>query len=130
MIISTDFDKLSFHDASIEKIDRTNDEIHISFEGGVVGKKHPDAHNCEWVIERGILKLLGVSNEEAKYWDDTKQGKPHPSPQLPLDEIMSVSFDGEIFTFEGFLETQPWYEWFVKGNGFELEVLSKHEFNS
>lgn len=130
MRISTDFDKLSFHDAGIENIVREEDCILISINGAFISKEHPQAGGKDWFVESGTLKLLGVIFEEAKYWDDTKAAREHPQPEMPLDEIMHASFENGVFHFDGFRETVPWFEWFVTAQGFTLEVIAANEKNS
>jgi hypothetical protein len=76
-MITTNFEKLSFHDSSIENISRVEDSIIIEFEGAFLSKDHPDSGGCDWWIDEGILRLLNVAGEEAKFWYDDKEGKPH-----------------------------------------------------
>jgi len=43
---------------------------------------------------------------------------------------MHSSFNGEVFSFDGFLKREPWYEWFIYGIGFELKVLKKSQWKN
>ncbi|ROQ19480.1 hypothetical protein EDC38_0062 [Marinimicrobium koreense] len=130
MRITSDFDKLSFHDAGIAKIVREDGCILISIEGAFISSDHPQAGEKDWVVESGTLKLLGVISEEAKYWDDTKAAREHPQPEMPLDEIMHASLENDVFHFDGFRGSVPWFEWFVTAQGFALEVIAANEKNS
>jgi len=129
-MITTDFEKLSFHDSSIERIDRTDDSIEIEFKGAFLSKDHPNSGGCDWWIDEGILKLLNVTGEESKFWYNDKEGKPHPKPEFPIDEIMNLDIEGEYFKFGGFLEREPWVEWYVKSSKFEVEIVTKHKIHS
>jgi len=77
-MITTDFEKLSFHDSSIENINRIGDSIIIEFKGAFLSKDHPESGGHDWWIDEGKLTLLNVAGEEAKFWYDNKEGKPHP----------------------------------------------------
>ncbi|MFC3195949.1 hypothetical protein ACFODZ_16965 [Marinicella sediminis] len=125
-MITTNFDKLSFHDASIEKIDRKPGEISIEFEGAFLSKEHPDSKGEDWVIESGVLHLLNVTDELPLFWYDDKEGKPHPSPDFPIDEVMNLDFNGDTFEFGGFLNREPWVQWVVNATGFKIEIKGSH----
>ena len=129
-MITTDFDKLSFHDSSIEKTERIENTIAIEFKGAFISKDHPDSEGRDWWVNEGKLRLLNVFGEEAKFWYDDKEGKPHPKPEFPLDEITNLDIESGFFKFGGFLEREPWVEWNVKANQYEIEVISKHEIHS
>lgn len=118
--ITSNFEQISLHDTSIESIERDQGCVIISFEGAYISKDHPAAMGTPWHIESGRLILLGVSEESAVFWYGDRVSKPHPEPEFPIDEIMHASFNGEVFAFDGFLKSMPWYEWFVKATGFKL----------
>lgn len=130
MKLSTDFDKLGFHDASIEKIERQSGSVIIEIKGAFISKEHPGSNGQDWNIEEAILEILGVTEERATYWDDDKAAKEHPEPEFPLDEIMHADFVDGVFSFDGFKQTVSWYEWFITANSFILEVKSASKFSS
>lgn len=78
MVISNHFDKLSFHDAAIKRIERGEGVVSLFVEGAFISEDHPRAEGMNWFVEEGILKLVGVQNENAAFWDDEKYAKPHP----------------------------------------------------
>ena len=129
-MISSHYENLSFHDASIENIERGEGFISLKIKGVFISKEHPDSKGIDWFVEEGILKLSEVTSERATFWDDDKEAKQHPEPEFPLDEIMNSSFNGEVFSFDGFLKTEPWYEWFVSCRSFELISLSKRPWRN
>lgn len=129
-MITTDFDKLSFHDSSIENIERDGSSLTIEFKGAFLSKDHPDSKGRDWWIDEGRLRFLNVSGEEAKFWHDNKEGKAHPKPEFPLDEITNLDIEDGQFKFGGFLEREPWVEWNVKATEYEIEVISKHQLHS
>ncbi|GAB2528966.1 hypothetical protein [Microbulbifer agarilyticus] len=130
MEITTDFDKLGFHDAGIEKIVRSKQTISIELSGVFICREHPQANGKNWLVDNGTLVLFGVENEVAKYWSDSKEPTSHPEPDFPLDEIMHAKYEGGVFQFDGFKETVPWYEWFIFAQGFLLEVEAANEQGS
>ncbi|MCG8392537.1 MAG: immunity 50 family protein [Pseudomonadales bacterium] len=130
MKITRDFDKLSFHDAEVVKIVRKNGTISIEVSGVFISREHPESKGKDWISEAATLVLLGVKEEVAKHWDDTKEAKPHPEPEFPLDEIMHANFENGVFHFDGFRETFPWCEWFITAEGFLLEATSAQEQSS
>lgn len=71
-----------------------------------------------------------MTEERATYWDDDKAARAHPEPEFPLDEIMHAHFVDGVFSFDGFKETLPWYEWFITANSFVLEVKSVSKLSS
>lgn len=130
MKLTTDFDKLGFHDASIENIERQTESVILEIKGAFISKEHPGSGGQDWKVEEARLKILGVTEERAMYWDDTKRAKEHPEPEFPLDEIMNANFVDGVFSFDGFKKTVPWYEWFITGHSFILEVKSASKFGS
>ncbi|GAA6186882.1 hypothetical protein Q4567_18730 [Aliiglaciecola sp. 2_MG-2023] len=130
MKLTTDFDKLGFHDASIEKIERQSESVILDIKGAFISKEHPGSGGQDWKVEEATLEILGVAEERATYWDDDKAAKDHPEPKFPLDEIMHAYFMDGVFLFEGFKQTEPWYEWFITANSFILEVKSASKLSS
>ena len=130
MKLTSDFDKIGVHDASIEKIERRSESVVLEIKGALVSKEHPGSGGQDWTIEEATLKILGVTEERATYWDDAKAVKEHPEPDFPLDEIMHASFKDGVFSFDGFKQTVPWYEWFITANSLILEVESASTFSS
>jgi hypothetical protein len=130
LIISTDFDKLGFHDASIEKIERGSACVILEIRGAFISKEHPYSEGQDWVVEEAVLTILGATEERATHWDDDKAAKAHPKPQLPLDEIMHAHFIDGVFSFDGFKQTEPWYEWFITASSFVFEVKSASKLSS
>jgi len=130
MKLTTDFDKLGFHDASIENIERKLESVTLEIKGAFISKEHPGSEGHDWTVEEATLEILGVSKERATYWDDDKAEKEHPEPEFPLDEIMHANFVNGIFSFDGFKQTVPWYEWFITASSFILEVKSASKFSS
>jgi len=125
-MITTDFDKFSFHDASVEEIARSPGVISIDFEGAFMSNEHPEANGVDWFIDKGILHLSNVTSELPLFWYDDIEGRPHPEPELPIDEIMNLDFDGSKFEFGGFFKHEPWVQWTVNATRFKIEIKSKH----
>ena len=130
MKLTTDFDKLEFHDASIEKIERQSGAIILEIRGAFISKEHPGSENQDWNVEEARLEILGVTEERAKSWDYDQVAKEHPEPEFPLDEIMNAHYVDGVFSFNGFKETEPWYEWFITARSFILEVKHASKFRS
>lgn len=130
MKIGTNFRNMSFHDASIESISRVDGKITMDLIGVYIGRDHPQSERKDWFAESCTLVLFGVKWEEAKYWDDDKAPKPHPEPDVPLDEIMNAKHENGVFHFDGFKNSIPWYEWFISAEGFELTVIRAVEQKS
>ena len=97
MKLTTDFDKLGFHDASIENIERQSGSITIEVKGAFISKEHPCSDGQDWTVEKAKLVILGVTEERAAFWDDDKAAKEHPEPEFPLDEIMHAHFLEGVF---------------------------------
>ena len=130
MKITSEFNKLSFHDASVEGIERQSGSISLQIKGAFISKEHPASRGQDWKVNEAKLTILGVTEERATFWDDDKAAKEHPEPEFPLDEIMNASFIEGVFSFDGFKETVPWYEWFITANSFVLEVTNASKSGS
>lgn len=130
MKITSDFDKLGFHDASIEKIERGPESVTLEIRGAFISKEHPISEGQDWMVEEAVLKIIGVTKERATYWDDDKAAKEHPEPDFPLDEIMHAHYIDGVFSFDGFKQTVPWYEWFITASSFTFEVKSASKCSS
>jgi len=129
-MITSEFEYFSFHDAAVDKITRAGGTISIKFEGAFMSKNHSASGGEDWVIDQGVLHLCNVSKEVPLFWYDHIEGKPHPKPELPLDEITTLVFNGELFDFGGFLKREPWVQWQVYATGFKIEVKGKHVAHS
>ncbi|WP_461535282.1 hypothetical protein [Spongorhabdus nitratireducens] len=125
-MITSEFDKFCFHDARVIEITRDNGSISCEFESAFMSKDHPESGGNDWVIDQGVLQLCNVSKEVALFWYDSIEGKSHPRPELPLDEISSLEFNGAVFDFGGFLNREPWAQWLVYASEFKIEIKSKH----
>ena len=62
-MIITDFEKFSFHDASVEKFSRVQEWILIEFEDAFMNKYHPRSNDEDWFIDLGLLHLCNVTSE-------------------------------------------------------------------
>jgi len=129
-MITSEFEKINFHDASVAKITRGKGTISIEFESAFMSKKHSESDGNDWIIDHGVLHLCEVTKEVPLFWYDNNEGKPHPEPELPLDEITTLEFDGNVFHFGGFLKHEPWVEWQVYATNFKIEINSKHVAHS
>jgi len=130
MKLTTDFEKIGFHDASIENIEREGNSILLELKGAYISKEHPKSGDQDWSVEEAQLRILGVTGERATFWDDDKSAKEHPEPEYPLDEIMNANFKNGVFSFDGFKDTESWYEWFITANTFSFEVKKASKFSS
>jgi hypothetical protein len=129
-MITAEFDNFSFHDATVSNVNRKPNSISIVFENAFMSKGHSESEDKDWNIDSGVLHLSNVSKELALFWYDNIEGKPHPEPELPLDVIMNLDFDGKIFKFGGFLNNEPWAEWQVYATEFKIEINSRHVVHS
>lgn len=129
-MITSEFDKISFHDTAVGKITRGNGSISIEFKGAFMSKEHSQSGDNDWIIDQGVLHLCNVSKEVPLFWYDNIEGKPHPTPELPLDEITNLEFNGELFEFGGFLNREPWVQWQVYATEFKIEIKSNHVAHS
>ena len=125
MSINSNFDKLSFHDSGIVKIVRDCDKILLELENVFLSSEHPASKGKDKLLTKCTLHIFSVESEKAVYWDDDIAGKEHPDPDFPLDEIMHANFENGVFHFDGFKESDSWYEWFITANSFKLEINGK-----
>jgi hypothetical protein len=130
MNIDRDFELIHFHDASIDDVSRNGDELILTISGAFLSSNHPQSNAKDWSIQEAKLHFMQVSEEDAKFWDDTKAPKPHPEPAFPLDEIMEASFENNSYKFSGFKNTVPWCEWAIKATSFNLNISAANEYSS
>lgn len=120
MEINTDFEKMSFHDVSINDVSRTDSKIIIVLSGIFISKEHPSSNGKDLIVQNGVMTLYNVSNEKSLTWLNGVAPVSHKTPKYPIDEIMNAKFDGSTFYFNGFKETMPWHEWFIQATSFNL----------
>ncbi|ELA9373135.1 hypothetical protein QUO16_004458 [Vibrio parahaemolyticus] len=130
MEINTDFEKMSFHDVSIEDVSRIDSNIIMVLSGVFISKDHPSSNGNDLIVRNGLMTLYNVSNEKSLTWLDVVAPVPHETPEHPIDEIMHAEFDGSTFHFDGFKETMPWHEWFIQATSFNLLALEVVETTS
>ncbi|NRF16394.1 hypothetical protein [Vibrio coralliilyticus] len=120
MEINTDFEKMSFHDVSIEDVSRTDSKIIIVLSGIFISKEHPSLNGSDLIVQNGVMTIYNVSNEKSLTWLNNVAPVSHETPEYPIDEIMNAKFDGSTFHFEGFKEMMLWHEWFIQATSFNL----------
>ncbi|MFB5181149.1 hypothetical protein [Vibrio alginolyticus] len=130
MEINTDFEKMSFHDVSINDVSRNDSKIIIVLSGIFVSKEHPDSNGKDLIVQNGVMTLYNVSNEKSLTWLNDVSPISHKTPEYPIDEIMNAKFDGNTFHFDGFKETMPWHEWFIQTTSFNLVAFDVVETTS
>lgn len=129
-LITTNIEKINFNGASVEAINRDSGLVAIEFKSALLSKEHPQSEGSDWMIEEGVLRLLNVSSEEAFFWYDGKESKPHPNSEYPLDEITRIEMENGVFKLSGLLDREPTVEWNIYANNFELELVDKHKTSS
>jgi hypothetical protein len=130
MKIDEQFELIYFHDASIDGASRVGGDLVLNISGAFLSSNHPQSNGKDWSIEKAELHFEHVSEEVAKFWDDTKAPKPHPEPELPLDEIMEAKYEDGYYVFSGFKNTVPWSEWHIKSTHFILNISAANEYSS
>ena len=88
MEINTDFEKMSFHDVSIEDVSRIDSKIIMVLNGVFISKDHPSSNGNDLIVHNGLMTLNNVSNEKSLTWLDVVAPVPHETPEHPIDEIM------------------------------------------
>ncbi|EIO3984833.1 hypothetical protein LQK30_004279 [Vibrio vulnificus] len=130
MEINTDFEKINFHDVSINDVSRSDSKIIIVLSGIFISKEHPSSNGKDLVVQNGVMTLYNVSNEKSLTWLNDVAPVSHKTPEYPIDEIMNAKFDGSTFHFEGFKEMMPWHEWFIQATSFNLVAFDNVETTS
>jgi hypothetical protein len=113
MEINTDFEKMSFHDVSIDDVSRTDSKIIIVLSGIFISKEQPSSNGKDLIVQNGVMTLYNVSNEKSLTRLNSVASAIHKTPKYSIDEIMNAKFDGSTFYFDGFKETMPWHECFI-----------------
>lgn len=120
MEISTKFNQLSFHDASIESVRRVDDSIEIVFDFVVIASEHPAA-KADFIELREARAIFSkVKNEKALIWHDDKSPIEHPNPDFPLNVVMHGTQKEGFFHFDGFWQPDDWSEWFIYTDSFKI----------
>ncbi|MEJ3623518.1 hypothetical protein ACSTD2_20390 [Vibrio vulnificus] len=130
MEINTEFEKMSFHDVSINDVSRSDSKIIIVLSGIFISKEHPGSNGKDLIVQNGVMTLYNVSNEKSLTWLNDVAPVSHKAPEYPIDEIMNAKFDGSTFHFDGFKETMPWHEWFIQATSFNLVAFDVVETTS
>ncbi|MCG9633039.1 hypothetical protein [Vibrio sp. Isolate30] len=130
MEINTDFEKMNFHDVSIEDVSRIDSKIIIALSGIFISKEHPSSNGSDLIVQNGVMTLYNVSNEKSLTWLNNGAPVSHETPEYPIDEIMNANFDGSTFHFNGFKEMVPWHEWFIQATSFNLVAFDIMETTS
>ncbi|MGF1740904.1 hypothetical protein L4C34_07475 [Vibrio profundum] len=130
MKITRNFHQIDLHDCFIERVERSGNTITLRIKGGVISEHHPEGNGKCTYLDSGILKFFEVVGESTFTWIDDTSKVPSSCPEFPIDEIMNASFrDGE-FLLDGFKETEPWHEWYIKSFRFEVQVISSNEITT
>jgi len=130
MKIDSEFENLSFHDASIDLVERSQDRLSLMISGAFIGAKHSQSQGLDWHVARCIMRFIAVSSETAVTCLHTSEVIENTTPEFPLDEIMHATFENGIFQINGLKDTVPWHEWAIEAEGFELVILESSKISS
>lgn len=128
MEITSNFNYLGFHDASIESVNRHSDTLEVLFDFVIVAPEHPDANGTVIELRNVKASFNHVSSEKALIWHDDKAPIQHPNPEAPVNEVMHGTQKDDYFHFDGFWQPDDWSEWYIYATGFIVSG-KQTEFN-
>ncbi|MEZ9597150.1 hypothetical protein AB4298_21325 [Shewanella sp. 10N.261.52.F9] len=118
MEVSSNFDQLSFHDSTIESVQRLNGCIELTFDFVIVAPEHPDANGSVIELKKAKVIFRRVKSEKALIWHDDKSPIEHPNPDCPVNEVMHGTQKEDYFHFDGFWQQDDWSEWYIYSGNF------------
>ena len=120
MEITSNFDQVSFHDSTIESVERATGIIIIHFDFAIIAADHPHSRDGLIKLSKVLLTLHGVTSERALIWHDDKTPLDHPNPVSPISEVMHGTMKDSVFHFDGFWKPDDWSEWYISSTRFTL----------
>ena len=120
MELSSYFNHLGFHDASIESVLREDDRVEVRFDFVIIASEHPEADGRVIEIKGAKVIFTQVTSEKAVIWHDDKSPIEHPNPDIPILEVMHGTQHDDCFHFDGFWQSDDWSEWYIYSNNFVL----------
>ena len=98
----TQLSSLSFHDATVQRIEERPNYIRLSLDFALIGPPHPDAEGKKWTVRDCEFECFDVRRSEKEEWDDTRAPKPHTEPDHPIEEILNEEVIDGCLVLGGF----------------------------
>ena|SRR5688572_3059592 len=119
---------LSFHDATVQRIEERPDYISISIDFAFIGPPHPESEGKEWTVRDCLFECFGVRKSEKEEWDDTRAPKAHTEPQYPIEELLDEEVVDGCLVLGGFTRKRNWGIWRIEAREYSLSWKARDEF--
>ena len=112
-------EKIDFDGAEVVDVARKDDVVIVSFRKGLLLPSHPAHSKFPGTLDSYEISFFGVENEKALKYVGVGESIEY-SGKIPVESLEHIINEGNLFSFGGYVEWEPWYEW--RFNAYEYEV--------
>lgn len=113
-------EEIDFDGAEVVNVARKDDVFIVSFRKGILLPSHPAYSRCSEILESYKISFFGVVNEEALKYIGVGESIAYTG-KIPVESLEHIKHEGSQFSFGGYVEREPWYEWKFNANEYEVQ---------
>ncbi|QDO84640.1 hypothetical protein FM037_17235 [Shewanella psychropiezotolerans] len=114
-------EEIDFDGAEIVDVARKDDVVIVSFRKGLLLPSHPAHSKFPGTLDSYEISFFGVTNEEALKYVGVGVSITY-SGKIPVESLEHIMHEGNQFSFGGYVEREPWYEWKFNANEYEVRL--------
>ncbi|MBQ0779639.1 MAG: hypothetical protein KBT79_02410 [Thalassolituus oleivorans] len=114
-------EEIDFDGAEIVDVARKDGVVIVSFRKGILLPSHPAHSKFSGTLGGYEISFFGVENEEALKYVGVNESIAY-SGKIPVESLEHITHEGNQFSFGGYVEREPWYEWRFNANRYEVQL--------
>lgn len=114
-------EEIDFDGAEVVDVARKDDVVIVYFRKGILLPSHPAHSKFPGTLDSYEISFFGVANEEALKYVGVGVSIAY-SGKIPVDSLEHIMHEGNQFSFGGYVEREPWYEWKFNANEYEVRL--------
>lgn len=112
---------IDFDGAEVVDVARKDDVVIVYFRKGILLPSHPAHSRFSGTLDSYEISFFGLKNEEALKYVGVGESVAYLG-KIPVESLEHIIHEGDQFTFGGYVEREPWYEWRFNANEYEVRL--------
>ena len=121
MKFSEYIEEIDFDGAEVVDVARKDDVVIVSFKKGFLLPSHPAHSRYSGTLESYEILFFGVENEEALKYVGVGESIAYTG-RIPVECLEHIKNEDNQFSFGGYVEREPWYEWKFNAKKYEVQL--------
>ena len=114
-------EEIDFDGAEVLDVVRKDDIVIVYFRKGLLLPGHPAHSKFTGNLDSYKISFFGVENEESLKYVGVGESFAY-SGKIPVESLEHIIHEGNQFSFGGYVEREPWYEWKFNANEYEVKL--------